>query len=72
MVNCTAAEFSAPNLAILHSEYKIRARTTGQTEPRRCVKVEVDVLGSWSLTVRTVSVDLEQHVKKKKKWSNQF
>ena len=30
-------------------------------ELRNCVNVEVDVLGSPSLIVRTVSVDLEQH-----------
>ena len=32
-----------------------------RTEYRRCVKVEVDVLGSPSLIVRTVSVDVKQH-----------
>ena len=32
-----------------------------------CVKVEMDVLGSPSLTVRTVSVDVKQHLNKKKK-----
>ena len=31
------------------------------SEFRRCVKVEVDVLGSPSLIVRTVSVDVKQH-----------
>ena len=31
------------------------------TELRSCVKVEVDVLGSPSLTVPTVSVDVKQH-----------
>ena len=31
------------------------------------MKVEVDVLGSPSLTARTVSVDVKQHLKKKKK-----
>ena len=31
------------------------------------MKVEVDVLGSPSLTVPTVSVDVKQHLKKKKK-----
>ena len=34
---------------------------------RSCVKVEVAVLGSPSLIVRTVSVDVKQHLKKKKK-----
>ena len=32
-------------------------------ELRSCVKVEMDVLGSPSLTVRTVSVDAKQHLK---------
>ena len=31
------------------------------TELRSCVKVEVAVLGSLSLTVRTVSADVQQH-----------
>ena len=31
------------------------------SELRSCVKVEVDVLGSPSLIVRTVSVDVKQH-----------
>ena len=30
------------------------------TEPRSCVKVEPDVLGSLPLIVRTVSVDVKQ------------
>ena len=33
----------------------------GQSQLRTCVKVEVDVLGSPSLIVRTVSVDEKQH-----------
>ena len=36
-----------------------------------CVKVEVDVLGSPSLTVRMVSVDVKQHLNKKKKGDSQ-
>ena len=35
------------------------------SELRSCVKVEVDVLGFPSLIVRTVSVDLKHHLKKK-------
>ena len=31
------------------------------SELRNCVKVEVDVLGSPSLIVRAVSVDIKQH-----------
>ena len=34
---------------------------TSGAELRSCVKVEVDVLGSPSLIVRTVSVDVKQH-----------
>ena len=33
----------------------------GLTELKICVKVEVEVLGSPSLTVGTVSVDIKQH-----------
>ena len=36
-------------------------------ELRGFVKVEVDVLGSPSLTVPMASVDVKQHLKKKKK-----
>ena len=35
---------------------------SGSLELRRCVKVEVDVLGSPSIIVRTVSVDVEVDV----------
>ena len=34
----------------------------GQADPRICVKVEVDVLGSPSLIVLMVSVDVKRHV----------
>ena len=37
-----------------------------------CVKVEVDVLGSPSLIVHLVSVDVKQHLRKKKKLSGAF
>ena len=36
--------------------------TEGHSQLRSCVKVEVDVLGSPSLIVRTVSVDVKHHV----------
>ena len=36
------------------------------SELRGCVKVEVDVLGSPSLIVRSVSVDVKQNKEKKK------
>ena len=36
-------------------------KTGLKAEVRSCVKVEVAVLGSSSLTVRTVSVDVKQH-----------
>ena len=35
-------------------------------ELRRCVRVEVAVMGSPSITVLMVSVDVKQHLKKKK------
>ena len=38
---------------------------TQTSELRSCVKVEVDVLGSSSLIVLMVSLDLKQHLKKK-------
>ena len=37
-----------------------------RSEFRSCIKVEVDVLDSPSLIVRTVFVDIKQHLKKKK------
>ena len=40
-------------------------RRLKKSEFRNCVKVEVDVLGSPSLTVLAVSVDVKQHLKKK-------
>ena len=40
---------------------KATSKKVNRTELRRCVKVEVDVLGSPSLMVRTVSVDVKQH-----------
>ena len=47
-----------------HTHTRTHARTHAhthcQTEPRSCVKVEVAVLGSSSLRVRTVSVDVRQ------------
>ena len=39
-----------------------------QSALRSCVKVEVDVLGPQSLIVLTVSVDVKQHLKMKKKY----
>ena len=42
----------------LHSQLAI---TLQAAEFRSCVKVEVDVLGSPSLMVLTVSVDVKQH-----------
>ena len=36
-------------------------------EPRSCIEVETDVLGSASPIARTVSVGIKQHLKKKKK-----
>ena len=39
----------------------------GDSQLRSCVKVEVAVLGCPSLIVLMVSVDIKQHLKKKKK-----
>ena len=41
-------------------------------ERESCVKVEVDVLGSPSLIVHLVSVDVKQHLRKKTKLSGAF
>ena len=41
--------------------------SSGIGELRSCVKVEVAVLGSTSLISVTISVDVKQHLKKKKK-----
>ena len=38
-----------------HVSFIVRSKVTGQSELRSCVKEEVDVLGSPSLTVRAVS-----------------
>ena len=42
--------------------------TTTTRELWSCVKVEVAVLGSPSLIIPTVSVDVKQHLKKKAFW----
>ena len=42
-----------------HNKTVVRKRVTA--EPRSCVKVEVAFLGSPSLTVLMVSVDVKQH-----------
>ena len=42
-------------------ECKATLNWKGKSEPRNCVKVEVAVLGSPSLTVLMVSVDVKQH-----------
>ena len=41
--------------------------TLSDAERESCVKVEVDVPGSPSLIVHLVSVDVKQHLRKKKK-----
>ena len=48
-------------LPVTNSPYSLRGRkaTPDPSEHRSCVKVEVVVLGSKSLTVLTVSVDVE-------------
>ena len=54
------AKLSAVSLAH-HEDYLETRPDPGSTELRSCVKVEVDVLGSPSLTVPAVSVDVKQH-----------
>ena len=43
------------------TDYKELKTNVISAELRSCVKVEVDVLGSPSLIVLTVSVDVKQH-----------
>ena len=56
-----------PGLPVLNSPYVLCERKATlnlnfcHTEVRSCVKVEVVVMGSPSLTVLTVSVDVKQH-----------
>ena len=54
-----------PGLSVPSSTYGLCGRKATLnlivSEFRSCVKVQVDVLGSPSLTVRTVSVDVKQH-----------
>ena len=55
-----------PGLPVPNSPYGFCGRKATfelefATELRSCVKVEVDVLSSPSLIVRTVSVDVKQH-----------
>ena len=60
-----------PGLPVPNSPYGLCGRTATfeeegrASELRSCVKVAVDVLVSPSLIVRTVSVDVQQHLKKK-------
>ena len=46
---------------------KRRRKDDDEEQISSCVKVEVDILCSPSLTVRTVSVDVKQHLKKEEK-----
>ena len=58
-----------PGLPVPNSAYGLCGRKATLNcsikELRRCVKVEADVLGSPSLIVRAVSVDIKLHMKKK-------
>ena len=49
------------SVADLYNNMNENCCTVRRSELRSCVKVEVDVLGSPSLMVRTVSVDVKQH-----------
>ena len=59
-LNCGAG---AGKSVVLAWSLKRKSPMFGQSELRSCVKVEVDVLGSPSLTVLTVSVDVKQNLK---------
>ena len=59
LYNSDSAGVSERNLVI--------RRAIPMTELRTCLQVEVDVLGSPSLIVRTDSAYIQQHLKKKKK-----
>ena len=60
-----------PDLPVPNSPYGFCGRkatlnlNVSVSEFRTCVKVEVDALGSPSLTIPTVSVVVKQHLKKK-------
>ena len=63
--SCTCeSRGSRPGLPVPNSPYGLCGRNATFNrkiaELRSCVKVGVDVLGSSSLTVRTVSVDVKQ------------
>ena len=59
-----------PGLPVPNNPYGLCGRKTtlncSLSDLRSCGKVEVDVLGSTSLIVIMVSVDVKQHLKKKK------
>ena len=63
-----ASRGGRPGLPVPNSPYCLCGRKATLNkhcpiELRSCVQVEVDVLGSPSLTVRTVSVDVKQQLK---------
>ena len=53
--------FPVPNGLYRHCKHKATLNSKTQSEFRSCVEVEVAVLGSPSLIVRTVSVDVNLH-----------
>ena len=61
--------FPVPNsqYGLNESKATFEEEKENTSELRSCVKVEVDVLGSPSLIVSTVSMKVKQHLKKKKK-----
>ena len=59
-------EVDTPGLPVPNSPYGLCGRKAAlnfrrSAEPRSCVKVEVAVVGSPSLIVRTVPADVKQH-----------
>ena len=55
------AVLGSPSLIVLRSLWTKSNTELLVSELRSCVKVEVDVMGSLSLIVRTVSLDVKKH-----------
>ena len=74
-MNVEVAVLGSPSLIVLikqHRKDELGCGLCGRVKQHRtvelgsCVNVDVAVLGSPSLIIRTVSVDVEQHLKEKK------
>ena len=67
--SCVKVEGGRPGLAVPNAIVRaaslyVKQHWNTASEFRSCTRVAVDVLGTQSLTVRTVSVDVKQHPKK--------